>query len=455
MIIRLLLLCLLGAPLAATAPEGALKVHGVEGKLALYRFETEPWPVVPGQPLPDNSRVELEKGARLRLGFDRYLNFCLAGPARMTVYVVPAPAVGDLEQDRVVLNLDEGALLVDGRFQFGRPADIVLSLPDRSVILPKDERFVVTVKDGHSDFYRLRTQPQRQAFKARPGIESEAGSLLASAPKPEKDLPFPADLFDELEHKVSVFILARDFDKDLGLWPRPPILGPLLTERLRKLPGLTVVDGSGDTFFSYRANGALKSGNDEYVKGVAREQGAQWVLAGNVVSESLRDPHDRRVQGQAELRLMEVDGEEGGLELVSEAGTTRVARDGRALELVARQAMEAASLEAAQHLEWQVGNLLQGKAHGQTLIKLVLEQADAGSLAELRQRLAGMDTVQKVFRRSYANKVAGFDLLLRKSPAAFDAQWAAWPVGHYRFELMDHGEAERRYRALPGAGGTP
>lgn len=445
-----LLLCSLAATLAAAGPDGALQVQGVEGKLGLYRFETEAWPVVPGQPLPDNSRVELEGGAKLRLRFKRYVDFCLAGPARMTEYVVPAPAVGDLEQDRVVLNLDEGSLLVDGRFQFGRPADIVLSLPDRSVVLPKDERFVVTVKGGRSEFYRLQTQPQRAAFKALPGMESRAGTLLASAPKAEKSLPFPEELFDELEHPVSVFILARDFNQDLGLWPRPPILGPLLAERLAKLPGLKVVEGSGNTFYSYRANGALKSGMDEYLKGLAREQGAQWVLAGNVVAESLREPGDRRVQGQAELRLMESDGDEGGLELVSEAGTTRVAREGRALELVARQAMEAASLEASGHLEWQIGNLLQGRAHGQTLVKLVLEGADAASLAELRQRLAGMDTVQKVFRRSYANKAAAFDLLLRKSPRDFDAQWDAWPKGSIDFQPLDHADDERRYRAVPG-----
>jgi hypothetical protein len=48
-------------------------VLGVEGTLRLFRFETEPWPLEPGQPLPDNSRVELDAGAKLRLRFAHYL----------------------------------------------------------------------------------------------------------------------------------------------------------------------------------------------------------------------------------------------------------------------------------------------------------------------------------------------------------------------------------------------
>jgi hypothetical protein len=436
-----LALLALAGPLAGA--RGALQVVGVEGELRLFRFETEPWPLEPGLALPDNSRVELDRDAKLRLRFEHYLEFSLAGPARLTVYVVPAPAVGEMEQDRVVLKLDEGALLVDGRFQFGRPADIVLSLPDRSVLLPKDERFVAVVDKGSSSFYRVQARPSPQAFKVAAVGDSQSGSarLGASAPKPEKSPPFPPSLFDALAQPVKVFVLARDFNMDLGLWPRPPVLGPLLTERLARIPGLTVVDGSGSTHFSYRANGALKEGLDPHLKAVARGQGARWLVAGNVVAESLRpNGGERRVQGQAELRLMETDGKDGGLE---------VARAGRALELAAREAMEAASAEAAGHLEWHLGNLLQGRAHGQVLLKLVLEGATSESLADLRQRLGGMDTVQRVFRRSFANKEASFDLLLRRSLADFDAQWQAWPASAYGYEGLEAGEALRRYRAVP------
>jgi hypothetical protein len=352
----------------------------------------------------------------------------------MTVYVVPAPAAAELDQDRVVLTLGEGSLLVDGRFQFSRPAEVVLNLPDRSVPLPVDERFVVTVHDGRSRFYRVTDAPSATAVE--PGIEGSEGHLLAPAPKPEKKLPFDADLLRDLDKPVTLFILARDFNKDLGVWPRPAILGPLLTERLSKVPGLTVVEGSGNTYFAYRANGALKSGDDEFIKQVAKEHGAQWVLAGNVVAESLHGPESRLVQGQAELRVLETDGDDGGLELVSEAGTTRVARAGRAIELVALEAMEAASNEATGHLEWQLSNLLAGRPHGQTLVKAVLEGADAVALSDFRARLAGMDAVQKVFRRGYSKKRASFDLLLRKSLDDFDAQWAAWPKGSVQYQAL-------------------
>lgn len=443
----LLALLALAAPLAAGGPGGALQVTGAEGGLRLFRFETEPWPLEPGLPLPDNSRVELDVGARLRLRHRHYLEFTLAGPARLTVYVLPAPATGELEQDRVVLKLDEGALLVDGRFQFGRPADFVLSLPDQSLPLPKDERFAAVAAKGSSAFYRLQLEPQRQAFRVRAGSEAGAARLLTPAAKPEKEAPFPSWFFDELEQPVGLFILGRDFNQDLGLWPRPAILGPLLTERLGRMRGLRVVEGSGSTFHAYRANNALKTGMDAYLKQLGRERGARWVLVGNAVAESVRGPGERRVQGLVELRLLEAESDGDGLELVSESGSTRVARSGRALELAAREALELASVEAAGHLEWQLGNLLQGRPHAQVLLRLVLEGAEEGSLQALRTRLGAMDAVQRVFRRSYAQKVAAFDLTLRRTPEDFDAQWAAQPPAGWDFRPLPGLAGERRYRA--------
>ena len=87
------LLALCAAPLRADKePEGTLDVQGAEGSLRLFRFETEAWPLEAGRPLPDNSRVELDAGAKLRLRYDHFLDFVVAGPARLTVYVVPVPA---------------------------------------------------------------------------------------------------------------------------------------------------------------------------------------------------------------------------------------------------------------------------------------------------------------------------------------------------------------------------
>lgn len=412
-------------------PEGTLDVQGAEGSLRLFRFETEPWPLEAGRPLPDNSRVELDAGAKLRLRYDHFLDFCVAGPARLTVYVVPVPAGEDLEQDRVVIKLDEGSLLVDGRFQFGRPAEIVLSLPDQSIPLPADQRFFALASAGHSSFY-VPVTGASEVTTAWPATLDKVNGTF-SAPVPPKGLryqsPVPESLYPELQHSVRLFILGRDYNQDLGLWPRPAVLGPLLAERLAKVPGLQVVDGSGDTFFAYRANNALKSGQDFFIKEMARARDAQWVLAGNCVAEtapSSRDPegHGRRVQGLAELRLLEADGVDGGLELVNETANTLVARAGRSLDLAAREAMEAASDEAARNMVYHLQNLLAGRSHAQVLLKLRFEGADQEAWGRIRNGLGSMDSVQRVFRRRFAGGVLDVDVMLRKEVADFRAQWA-------------------------------
>jgi hypothetical protein len=229
------------------------------------------------------------------------------------------------------------------------------------------------------------------------------------------------------------------------------VLGPLLTERLAKVPGLTVVEGSGDTYFAYRANGALKSGQDFFLKEMGRARGARWVLAGNCVVETPVQnggPGQRFVQGQAEVRLLETEGDAEGLELMSEAATARVARAGRPIEQAGLEAFEAASDEISGYVSWNLKNLLQGKAHAETLLRLVLENADASSLQALRSHLADMDSVQRVFRRSFSKKTAVFDLMLRKEVKDFEAQWKVVDQKKWRFvELESQTPGERRYKA--------
>jgi hypothetical protein len=424
------------ALLADWEPEGTLQVLGTEGGLRLFRFETEPWPLEAGRPLPDNSRVELDAGAKLRVRYSHYLDFCLAGPARLTVYVVPAPGEGD--QDRVVLKLDEGTLLVDARFQFGRPADIVLSLPDSSLPLPADQRFFAQASAGHAAFFVPITGTP-EGFGAWPArFDKAQDRIIQQAPSKPKDYhaPVPASLYGELQRPVRVFVLGRDFNQDLGLWPRPAVLGPLLAERLASVPGLQVVDGSGDTFFAYRANNALKSGQDFFLKEMGRARNAQWVVAGNCVAQTAlagTDPegHGRRVRGETELRLLETEGDEGGLELVSESADTLVARAGRPLELAAREAMEASSNEAAGYLVYHVENLLAGRSHAEKLIKLQFEGADREAWSAIRSALGHMDSVQRLFRRSFAGGVLKVDVMLRKEEGDFRDQWkgAPWKGG--------------------------
>ena len=449
----LLLACGQALPLLADRePEGSLQVMGSEGNLRLYRFETEPWPLESGQPLPDNSRVELDAGSKLRLRYANYLDFSLAGPARLTVYVVPAPTTDGLEQDRVVLKLDDGSLLVDGRFQFGRPADILLSLPDQSLPLPTDQRFFAQAVSGHSAFF-VPVSGTPQGYSAWPATLDRAQGRFQIHPPDKPDhykAPVPAVLYSELQRPVRLFVLGRDFNQDVGLWPRPAVLGPLLAERLSQVPGLEIVEGSGDTFYAFRANNALKTGQDFFLKEMGRAQGAQWVLAGNCVAETVlasQDPDGkgRRVKGTVELRLLETDEDDSGLELVNESANTLVARAGRPLELAAREAMEAASNEAAGYLVYHLNNLLAGRPHAEKLIKLQFEGVDPAEWGHIREVLGGMDTVQRVFKRRFAGGILNLDIMLRKDEADFRAQWkaAVWKGGAPQPLGVDANGAER------------
>jgi hypothetical protein len=439
---------LAGGLRAGREPEGSLEVTGAEGGLKLFRFETEPWPLETGRSLPDNSRVELDAGAQLRLRYGQFLDFSLEGPARLTVYVVPAPPGGELDQDRVVLKLDEGTLLVDGRFQFGRPADVVLGLPDQSLPLPVDQRFFAQAASGRSAFFVPLTFSPQAAW---PAILNRSSGKLVPQPQPQRyRSPIPVRLYDALTQPVRLFVVGRDYVQDTGVWPRPAVLGPLLAERLAKIPGLQVVEGSGDTFYAYRANNALKTGQDFFIKELARARGAQWVLAGNCVAETMRagaDPEGRgrRVQGLAELRLLETQGEDGGLELVNESANTLVARAGRPLEQAAREAMEAASAEAANNLVYHLQNLLAGKAHAEKLISLQFEGADKDSWSQLRAALGGMDSVQRVFRRSFAAGLLKVDVMLRKQEEDFRSQWEAQAWKGQRPELIEKNGDQERY----------
>jgi hypothetical protein len=154
------------------------------------------------------------------------------------------------------------------------------------------------------------------------------------------------------------------------------------------------------------------------------------------------------VRGQAEVRLLEADGESDGLELVSEAAVTRVARAGRPVEQASRQAFEAASDEVARYMGWHVANLLQGRAHAEVLIRLEADNVDVDALDALRAKLASMDSVQRVFRRSFSRKTAFFDLILRKDLADFDRQWTPARSDGWRFVRVPDAAADlRRVRA--------
>lgn len=434
---------------AVQAPD-SLRVLSAQGPLRRWAYETESWPLESGNRLGDGDRLALEAGAVLRLRYSHFLDLVLAGPARLAIYTMDLPR-GEARSRRMVLRLDQGQLLIDGRFQFGRPTDLVLGLPEASLPLPMDSRCILRVDQGRSQFYLPVTPTSADRAVAAQLSGTVLAPLAGAAPAVVPGLA--ASLFQALDRPVHLFVIARDFDQDLGQWPRPPVLGPLLTERLGRIPGLVLVDGSGSTAYAYNANNALKTGDDAWLKELGRRRGARWVLAGNDVSLTPPQegaPNDRVVVGQAEVRLMEVEDGSDGQELVNEGADTRVARAGRALELVARQAQEAAADTVAGYLDWSLRNLLAGEAHAPTVLKLVLDNATPAAVQALRARLSGMDAVSRFFRRAYAQKTISFDLLLRKDEATLDAQWAAAKVpGGWRFKVLESAPGLRHYRAVP------
>ncbi|MGH7442287.1 MAG: hypothetical protein ACREKE_06390, partial [bacterium] len=366
---------------------------------------------------------------------------------------------------RLVLKLDRGAVFVDGRFQFGHPADIVLSLPDRDFKLQPNQRFFAVAEQGQSRLYALMFSDSGATKDATPApvplagnqggvaeavpAKLSAGIVVALSPTGKAatlgTFSPPAALRAEATRPVSVFVVARDFNKDLGLWPRPAVLGPLLAERMARVPGIRVVDGSGDTRFAYLANSALKKGQDDFLKSLALAQGARWALVGNCVTDSPPGEGGRWVRGQAELRLLDAESPSGSLELVNETAVTEVARSGRSLQQTSRQAFEAASDEASRYMVWQVEDLLRGQPHAVLLLRLEVEGADQATLAALRTRLDAMDSVQRFFRRRYYSHVADFDLMLRREPADFDAQWAAAPASRgWTFRSLPSRDSDER-----------
>jgi len=304
--------------------------------------------------------------------------------------------------------------------------------------LPMGSRFFAVASGGKSGFF----VPVTQSAGAWPAQWEGSGGQLRLAP-PEKPAkyrsPLPPELLAELQRPVRVFVVTRDYNQDLGLWPRPAVLGPLLAERLAEVPGISVVEGSGNTHYAYEANSALKSGEDFFLRELALAHGARWVVVGNCVAETSAasmakgEPGGRRVRGQAEIRLLEAEGGEDGLELVSEQATTLVARAGRPLELVGRQAMEGAALKAAEFLTYHLGDLLAGKAHAEALLRLRFTQVDKEVFEQIRLALASMDTVQRVYRRVYSKGELKLDITLRRTLADFSAQWQAWHWKGYHF----------------------
>jgi hypothetical protein len=395
----LLILCRLGHA-EAFKP---FQVISISGTATLTRFEDENWPLEAGQQLPGDFTLALEPGALIQLRALKRVDIALAGPAQLKSFVLEHQT-GDLVDHDLVLRLEKGEALVDPRFLLKRPSQIRFDLPDAQFELKGGSPTAMSVDPG---------RPTRHA------TDDPRLKALAEAP-------------------VPVLLLARDYDSEMKTWPKPAILGPAMYKALEGIPGLRLVEGSGDTKLAYFSNNAIKTGKDFFLQDLARERGARFVIVGNLVSEQLREDSLSQkpiMSAVAEFRVLEAH--PGGDVIVNDTATTLMARGNKHLELAGLHVLRMAANRAAAYLKDDIAGLLKGEPHPAQLLKVTFNNVKESWSGELRQGLGRLPSVSRFFKRGFASGVFRADVILRKSEPIFLGQLMAVPFKAFVLELED------------------
>jgi hypothetical protein len=405
-----------------------LHVLSLSGAASLLRFEEQGWPMEVGQDLPGDVTLTLEKGGLIGLSVFKRVDMLVSGPATLRLFSLERQE-GEALQQELVIRIESGACYFDPRFLLGRPSNITLELPDTSFEVDAGMPFMVSRLPGRKSAYA--TVDASGGISSAVRVKGEFVSLGKVAHG------WPEAFNATAKEPVPILVLGRDYDKELKVWPRPAVLGPALMEALKGMKGLRLVDGSGSTTLAYFANNALRTGQDFFVQTLARERGARFVLAGNLVVEELREESSRLrrhplMSAVAELRVLEAF--ERGDVVVSDVATTLCARAGRALETAGREALQGAAQRAARYVRADLEQLLQGQAHPPLLLKMVFHGVDTGRQRDLRRALSDMDAVQRFFKRSFAGGVFKIDVVLRKSEAEFLRQLKAWDFQNFTLD---------------------
>ncbi len=402
-------------------PFQACRVLAAQGEIQLTRFENETWPLEVGQTLPGDIQFGLSDGASLTLSILERVDVTVLGPASLKILVLESASEPIVRQ--TLLQLSSGQAAVDLRPLTGRtlPADI--DLPDARMDLAPGISYLVQTDPEQPS--RLALWSQGQVLPA----QWHEGSLQALSPSP-KAQDWDLRLIQALQRPIPVLIVARDYDAELKDWPKPPYLGPALYQSLSSLKGLSLVAGSGDRTLAVKANHALKSGFDDYLRQLGREKGARWVVAGNLVVDLMNHQtpwFEKHPQMSAHAEYKVVESFAAGETLLADTANTLVARRERPLYIARKEALQAASSKAAAYLSDGMINLLEGKAHESSLRRLVFSGVDDVAWAELRRALNQMDSVRRYFKRRYAQRVLNLDLVLRKPLPEFLDQLQSWP----------------------------
>jgi hypothetical protein len=439
------MICLAGlvAPLSA---QPSLRLETLSGEASLSRPDGQAWPLEEGQRMLLGDKLTLPPKAQVEFRYLKRVRLRVDGPATLQVKELVEPAGsdgGDAGDEgavpRLVLEVSGGWLAVDSRFQFERAMDLHVGRPGQTVQVPSGARWLLGEDARGRALYGL--------MDGSTLVHAQAGKKGLTPEKKQKEKiveEFPRGPRLWLDGAQSMLVLARDFDRDSGKWPRPPVLGPALVRELGAAypRQLTLVDGSGGTYLARTANHAIKTGDDTWLRTLGLKMGAQWILVGNLV---VRDPglnnelassyNPPVFQARAEARLIESF--PGGDILVSDASNTTVARVGRPRHASRRLALDSAAEELAGHLKYHFGELFMGRSHSQTLMSFSFQNVTAASLPKLKRALGALDSVQRMFSRRFAGGIFKVDLVPRR-----DAQHLAGQVARLNmpgFSLTDGG----------------
>jgi hypothetical protein len=277
---------------------------------ASFGLQGQAWqPLLPGKNLFADYQLRLGPGCVARFRVAERCDLAVLGPAQLQVKTLRLRRTGERRWWELRLQLQQGCLWVDDRFNFRQPLDWVLELPQGTLKLPAKARYLVRAVGSGETLGLIDDQGQtRAACRDLMGAGLKALSQSASA-KMEAAFPCPG-LLAEAARPPKVLVLADDFDKTRGARPRKPVLAPALLASLA-VPSLALADQSGSTRLARKARAALH-GQDGLARRVGRELDSRWVLVANSLVQEVKPvPRGQRrgpwvVKAHAEARVLDV-----------------------------------------------------------------------------------------------------------------------------------------------------
>lgn len=398
-------------PLWAAKP--GLFVSVLQGNATLIPPVGKSLVLTPGKLLVKGAVLEVPAGSLVKLKLAERVDLGLSGPGRLWVRELRRDARGKWEAQ---LALESGCLWVDNRYQFDKPLDFTLVLPDKSLPVPPRSRWLVRAGD--------KDQP----------------SLTAAVEAAEGPCP---DLGPWAAQGLTLLVLAEDYDQKLKQRVVPAVLGPVLLEGLRSVEGLDLAKASSAPALMRHLSAAFKSGGEGLARRVGRETGSRWVLVASAVANDLKTTEARGkkkewVQVRAESRVLDVA---TGEVLAEDSTTTRVALTRQGRQAAVRQGLKAASGRLAGYLAAGLGGLVAGEPHTTRVVRVTFHDTSDKAARQLKEALGQLDSVQRVMQGRFGQGTLKLDLILRGSRRELDSGLASLKVPGLRLVREPDSEA--------------